>query len=307
MSTETIDDHITISGAVIERGYRSCFATSRKFYSEAAWMTANLPTAKRLAIAAVGWHLIRCLDFLDLESFDGLSLDVWKESLYELSDTLAGKCRTPQDAALADTLHRFKIPKEHLLAMMTAADSWIRTQQFETHDQLELFTAQFGGNMMAACVPILGGGESDHFTHAIQCGQAIQLTHMLANLVPNLKKHHHFYATDDVRQTGLSVTRTMMRQSSPPLKQFVRLQTARIEKLFIGGGQLISCLDFDGKRSLASLLDYYWTVFTTIRAHPDSILHPAGVLGKRTRLGLRTRHMLGTEGKSPIIGAGAVH
>ncbi|MDB4766317.1 squalene/phytoene synthase family protein [bacterium] len=306
-SIEADNDYVTITDAVIQRGYKNCITTSRKFFSSAAFMTANLPSEKRKAIAAVAWHLLRCADFLTLESFDGLSLDIWKENLNDLSDTFSGKCRTAEDAALADAVKRFQIPKEHLFEMMTAADAWIRNRKFETHEQLDLFAAKFGGSMMAAAVPILSDRSMEDFKPTIHCGQAIHLTHMLANLIPNLKQHQSFYATDDVERSGLSITRTMMRQSSPELKQFVRLQTSRIEKHFIVGGQLVNHLDFGGKRTLSSLLDYHWALFTKMRANPDSILQVGGVLNQRERLQLRTRHMMGTEGKSPIIGVSEHH
>ena len=308
MSTETIQkEFVSVTDALIERGYKNCLTTSRKFFAPAAWMTSNLPADNKKAIATIGWHLMRCFDYLELESFDGLSLDVWKERLYELSDALRGSCRCAEDAALADAVNRFGIPKEHLFEMMTAADSWSRTRQFETYQQLELFSVKFGGSMLAACAPILGADGEDYFEPAIQCGQAIHMTHMLANFVPNLKQHQAFYAAADVRKTGLSVTRTMMRQSSPELKHFVRLQTSRIQKLFDAGGQVVPLLDYGGKRTMSSLLDYYWAMFSKMRAHPDSVLQPAGVLSKREKLALRTRHLMGTEGKAPVIGESHGH
>ena len=306
-SIEADNDYVRVTDAVTQRGYKNCIAISRRIYSSAAFMTANMPAEKRKAIATIAWHLVRCVDLLTLESFDGLTLDIWKENLNDLGDSFVGKCRTAEDAALADAVKRFRIPKEHLFEMMTAADAWIRTRKFETHDQLELFAAKFGGSMMAAALPILSDSAVQDFKPTIHCGQAIHLTHMLANLVPNLKQHQSFYATDDIQRTGLSITRTMMRQSSPELKNFVRLQTSRIEKHFIAGGQVVKNLNFDGKRSLSSLLDYYWALFTKLRAHPDSILQPKGVLNQRERLQLRTRHMMGTEGKSPIIGVSDHH
>ena len=306
-SIETDTDYIEVTDAVIQRGYKNCIATSRKHYSSAVFVTNNLPAENRKAIAAVAWHLLRCTDLLTLESFDGLSLDIWKENLNDLGEIFAGKCRTAEDAALADAVNRFRIPREHLFEMMTAADSWIRTGKFQTHVQLDLFAAKFGGSMMAAAVPILSESAMEDFAPAVHCGQAIHLTHMLMNLVENLKRHQAFYAVDDVERTGLSITRTMMRQSSPELKTFVRLQTSRIEKCFIAGGQLVNHLDFGGRRSVSSLLDYYWAAFTKMRAQPDSILQPKGVLSQRERLKLRSRHMMGTEGKSPIIGVSDHH
>ena len=308
MSTATIENEfVTVTDALKERGYKNCLATSRKFFASTAWVTSNLPKDNKKAIAAISWHLMRCLDFLDLESFDGLSLDIWKERLYELSDAFCGKLRSAEDGALVDAVNRFGIPKEHLFEMMTAADSWNRTRHFATCGELELFSTKFGGSMLAACAPILGASGTDYFRPAMECGGAILMTHMLANLVPNLKQHQALYAKADVQKTGLSITRTMMRQPSPELKQFVRLQTSRIEKLFIAGGEVVPLLDFGGKRTMSSLLDYSWAVFSKIRAQPYSILEPTGVLSQREKLALRTRHLMGTEGKSPIIGVSHRH
>lgn len=308
MPTETsASEFVRVNDALIERGYKSCLTTSRKFFASTAWMTSNLPAENKKAIASLGWHLIRCIDFLDLESYDGLSLDIWKERLYELSDVFCGKCRCAEDAALADIVNRFGIPKEHLFEMMTAADSWSRTRKFETYEQMELFSEKFGGSMLAACAPIFGARGTDYFGPAIQCGAAIHMTHLLSNLVSNLKQHQAFYPEADVRKTGLSLTRTMMRQSSPELKQFVRLQTSRIQNLFVAGGEVVPLLDFGGKRTMSSLLDYSWAVFSKMRAQPDSILDPAGVLTQREKLALRTRHLMGTEGKAPIIAASHGH
>lgn len=308
MTTETTENEfVTVTDALIERGYKNCLTACRKSFASLAWMTSNLPADNKKALAALGWHLMRCLDFLDLESFDGLSLDIWKERLYELSDAFCGKCRCAQDAALVDAVNRFAIPKEHLFEMMTAADSWSRTRKFTTIQDLELFSAKFGGSMLAACAPVLGARGTDYFEPAIKCGQAIHMTHMLANLVPNLKQHQALYADADVRKTGLSLTRTMMRQSCPELKHFVRLQTSRIEKLFVAGGEVVPLLDFGGRRTLSSLLDYSWALFSKMRAHPDSILEPTGLLSQREKLGMRTRHLMGTEGKAPVIGTSHGH
>lgn len=304
MAIDTNDqDYLTVTDAIVDRGYKNCVAACRRYFPSLAWMTSNLPTPKRHAVAALSWHLMRCVDLLDLESSDGLSLDIWREVLNDFSETLAGKCRCCEDAALVDTIHRCGVPKEHLFEMLTAADAWTRTRKFDTFEQLDLFTAKFGGSMMAACVPVFSDPPLEHFERSLACGQAIELTHALANLVPCLKQHQFFFCVDDVKQTGLDMTRTMMRKSSPELKQFVRLQASRIEKKFIIGGQLVPMLDFDGQRTLKSLLDYWWAVFAQMRSNPDSVLHPGGVLSHGEKLKLRARHLMGIEGKSPVIGS----
>jgi phytoene synthase len=241
---------------------------------------------------------------LDLESVSGLSLDVWTEIRDELDDALAGRLQSSTHAALLDTLNRFDFPREHLFEMLNAADWWIRNRGCETFDQTSVFAARLGGSMMAACACVLGmrpGGE----VPAIECGQAIQLTQMLAHLVSDLKEQKSYLAREDYAQCGVDTARIKMRQPSPEFRHFVRQYTARIEQLFLDGGQLTAHLDFGGARTVSSILDYHWKMFCKIRAEPELILVSPSVMTRHDKFKLRTRHLLGLEGKAPVICHGA--
>ena len=301
------ENELATNGAILSRGYKSCKSACRVAFADFSWATSNLPQKQRHGLYALGNFLIECIDLLDLESVSGLSLDVWQEIRDDLDDALAGHPATPTQVALLDTVTQFEIPKEYLFEMLGAADWWIRNRGCQTFDETSVFAARFGGSMMAACASVLGVTRSGHAAAAIQCGQAIHLTQMLANLVSDLKEQKSYLAREDYADCGVDTARIKMRQERPELRHFIRQYSARIEKLFLEGGQLTAHLDFGGVRTVSSILDYHWKMFCKIRTQPQLILDPNGVMTRQDKFKLRTRHALGLEGKSPVIAHGDAH
>lgn len=301
------NDELVMNDATLSRGYKSCKSACRAAFGDFVWATSNLPQQQRYGLFALGNFLIECIDLLDLESVSGLSLDVWQEIRDDLDDTLAGRPAAPTQAALLDAVTRFEIPKEHLFEMLNAADWWIRNRGCQTYEQTAVFAARFGGSMMAACTSVLGVTRPGHEAAAIQCGQAIHLTQMLAHLVSDLKEQKYYLACEDYANCSVDTARIKMRQASPEFRHFVRQYTSRIEKLFLEGGQLTAHLDFGGVRTVSSILDYHWKMFSKIRTQPELILEPQGVMTRQDKFRLRTRHVLGLEGKAPVIAHGNGH
>jgi len=284
----------------LDQGFKNARSAVRSYFRDTTWVTRNLPVVKRKELDALASHLVRCLDLLDLESTEGLPLDIWKEIRDELSDTLCGKFQTAEQAALAHVMSHNQIPKQFLFDMINAADSWIRFRKFDTWEQLETFASNLGGSAMVAACKVVGvkpGFEEE----ALECGKAVFLTQRLANCVFDLKANRNFMAQEDLDRFGLEVHRLKMRQSCPELKQFVRFNIARIEKLYRNGAGLVSQLEFGGARTLTSLLGMHWRMLTRMRIEPESIFSADGVLTRRDWLGLKSRHLLGLEGGVPFL------
>lgn len=298
---------LVMGDATVEHGYKICKSACRAAFGDFVWAASNLPQQQRHGLFALGNFLVECIDLLDLESVSGLSLDVWEEIRDDLADALAGQPASPTHAALLDAVTRFNVPQEHLFEMLGAADWWIRNRGCQTFDQTALFAARLGGSMMAACTSVLGVTRPGHEAAAIQCGQAMHLTQMLAHLVSDLKEQKYYLAREDYADCGVDTARIKMRQASPELRHFVRQYTARIEQLFLEGGQLTAHLDFGGVRTVSSLLDFHWKMFSKIRTQPELILAPQEIMTRQEKFKLRTRHVLGLEGKAPVIAHGDVH
>ena len=292
---------IEINSSVLERGYKMCSAAAKLEFGPYTWVASNLPGPRRRGIAALMNHMARCIDLTDLESSDGLPLDIWSEIRDDLSDAFLDEYTTADLAALVDTTRKFDVPKQYFFDMLDGVDVWIRNREFPTYDELEVFAGRVGGSAMAAAIPIMGHVKEGYEVSATKAGQAVFLTQLLANLVPNLKLNKPFLAQDDMEDTEVVVHRLKMRQAGKELRYLVRLYASRIEKLFYDGGHVVDYLDFDGRRSVTSLLAVHWAMLLKMKREPESVLERDGVLSKRDLFKLKAKHVLGTEGKIPII------
>ncbi|MDA7912000.1 squalene/phytoene synthase family protein [bacterium] len=297
----TSPNHIQLNSNAIERGYRSCRGAGRRYFKSQIWTSVNLPRDQRRALDAVLFNLMRTLDLLDLESADGRSLDVWFEVRDDLSDAFRGQCTSVELAALVDASRRFKIPKQFIFDPLRGADLWIRNQKFETFGELESFCSYVGGSSLVSAMPILGVIKPDFEVSAIECGKAIMLTQLLANCVNDMKRNKTYLAQDDMSQCELDIPRLKLRRTSPSLVHFVRLYASRIEKMFFRAKHLAEYLDFDGKRTLKSLLAIHWQMLLKMQLTPETILSELGVLNRQERLALQSRHLLGLERDIPIF------
>jgi phytoene/squalene synthetase len=294
------DTNCTFQQVDLEAGYRNCHLAVNKTFANMRWMVSNLPGSQRRDLDPLLYHLITIIDLLDLQSADGLSLDIWRECRNDLNQAFAGNCNSRELAALMDVAQRFQIPKQLLFDPLTGADLWIRQHRFATYVELEAFVAKVGGAMMAAMVPVLGFIKPGYEGPAVACGKGIMLTQLLANFVRDSKNSHVYLAEEDLESCEIEIHRVKLRKPMETLKHLVRLYCWRIEKLLNHGSQLLGHLDFDGRRSVTSLLGWTWTTMNQMRVNPDSILNESGVLTRHDLFRLKAKHFLGLEGRLPF-------
>lgn len=299
--TEAVRNRIEVDTEAIEQGYKNCRAVVKKKLKSLYWVTGNLSSDKRHAIDALLWHLIQSLELLDLESPNRLPLDVWSDVRADVSDAFLDQCTCVELAALVDAARKYSIPKQYLFDMLNGSDTFIRDRKMETYDHVIPFAYRLGGATMAAAVSVLGVTKPGYEVSAIKCGKAVALTQMLASCVTHMKQKKHLLAEEDFEECEIVIHRLKMRQGGPPWKNFVRLYCSRIEKLFYEGGKVINYLDFDGQRTVKSLLGLHWKMLMNMRLDPEVALSEDGVLTKREMLGLRSRHLMGIEGNVPVI------
>ena len=299
--TEAVRPRIELNQAAVEHGYRNCRLKVRKVFHPYLWVAGNLPNNKKKSLETVLWHLIQCVDLFDLESPNHLPLDVWSDVRADLSDAFLDQFTSEELAALVDTVRKHNIPKQFLFDMLDGADFWIRDRRFGTYEELKVFAYRMGGAPLLAMVPILGITKPGYEVFAIRCGQAMFLTQLLANCVQNLKHNKSFLAVEDLDDCGIVIHRLKLRKGDENWTNLVRLYGSRIEKLFYEGGELINHLDFDGVRTIKSILAIHWKMLMNMTVDPNRALSEEGVLSKSELFLLRSRHLMGMEGNIPFL------
>ena len=301
MSTKEARTHIEITSNTLAQGDRICRNSVKHSFSKYSWVCGNLPGEQTRATNAIINHLVRVIDYLDLESADGLPLDVWCEFRDDLSDAFQGNFVSEELYSLAYYAQKFSVPRQFFFDQLNGVDQWIRTREFQTFEDVLVFGYQMGGAPLLASIPVMGFVKKGYEEAATKAGQAVFLTQVIANIVRDVKLNKIFVAKTDIEETELSISRIKVRRSSPELKHLVRLYGSRIEKLMYEGGELVKYLDFDACRTFKSLLTIHWTMLMKMRLDPDVVLNPDGILTRGELFKLKARHLMGLEGNVPIF------
>ncbi len=300
MATQETRPKLIVDEGTLTAGNRICKAAVRPFFKDYLWIIGNLPGDRQMALYALLNHVIRVADYLDLESTDGLPLDVWCEFRDDLSDAFTGQYVSADLFALVDACRRYNVPREYLFDILAGVDLWIRTRRIDTYEDLLNFTYRLGGAAMAASIPIVGFVREGYEQPAYHAGQAILMTQLLAHIVHNMKLNKYFFAQDDIAETELSISRIKVRQPHPGIKHLVRLYGSRIEKLMLQAAELLAYLDYDARRSFTSLLAVHWEMLMRMRVNPFLVLEKDGVMDHRKMFEFKMRHVLGLEGNLPF-------
>lgn len=285
----------------IERGYKACRRRVKKELKNWVWLVSNVGGDNKKGVNALLAQFLDTLELLDLDSPDGASLGVWKEVQEDLANAFAGEPTKPELLALVDACQRYDVDKQHIFEPIQAVDEWIVKREFKTFQQLEAFCDSFGGSMVAALAPVLGVVKQDYSPAAIACGKVVMLTQILANCVVDMKHNRNFLAKQDLEDCAVDVARIKLRKPTQEFRHLVRLYTSRIDKMFLEAGQLVSCMDFDGRRSLSSLLAVCWKLASKMKREPDSVLSAEGVLTSGEKFAMRSKHVLGMDHKLAFV------
>ena len=292
---------VEAQGEALDLGRKACRKHVKKDLKSWSWLLSNVGGDNKKGVYALLNQFLHTAEMLDLESSDGKVLEVSKEILKDVSDAFAGDCATPELAALVDTCNRYGVDQQYFFKPMEAADGWVTKRKFDTFEQLETFCASFGGSMIAALAPVIGVVKDDYEHAAIACGKAVMLTQILANCVSDMKANRNFLAKEDLADCEVDISRLKMRQPTEQFKHLVRLYTSRVEPMYHEAGHLVSCMDFDGKRSLTSLLSVCWKMVSNMKLDPSCVLSADGVLSKGDKFSLRSKHLLGMDTKLSFV------
>ena len=288
-------------GETLDLGYKSCRRQVKKNLKSWDWLISNVGGDNKKGVYALLNHFLQMNDLLDLDSPDGQVLSVSKEISQELSNAFNGNYATPELAALVNACKRYEVDKEFLFKTIEATDGWMAKREFETFEQLESFCESFGGSMVASLAPVIGVLHQLYEPAAVSCGKAVMLTQILANCVNDMKHNRNFLAKQDLAECDVDISRLKMRKPTDQFKHLTRLYTSRIEPMYKEAGKLVARLDFDGKRTLTSLLALNWKMLSAMKFDPNCILSADGVLSKSDKFSLRSKHLLGMDTKLPFV------
>jgi phytoene synthase len=280
---------VTATGGQIEASYAACRCLVRRAGSNFPAGFRLLPAAQRRAMDALYAFMRHSDDLADDRPDDRPSasareaLDQWRS---DLDDSLRADgppvFRSPQAAALlpalADAVRRFRIPPEHLRAVLEGVEMDLDRPRFEDFAALAGYCQRVASAVGLACIHIWGFRGPEAFGPARDAGIALQLTNILRDLKEDAAAGRVYLPLDDLRQCDYSVEELQRGVTGPAFRHLMELEIGRAEQFYRTGATLLDWLTPPGQRLFGMMMATYRALLRQIARRPEDVF--------RRRIGL---------------------
>jgi phytoene synthase len=291
----------------LAQSYAYCRRLSRRAHSSFYASFWLLPPTKRCAMHAL-YAFMRYTDDL---GDSGLPVPQRRAALHRwrrlLDDALAGRfdAREPDLAAvatdalgrpllpaLADSVRRFSIPREHLHAVIDGQEMDLEAVRYETFAQLSGYCEKVASAVGLACIHVWGVRGDAALEPARKCGIAFQLTNILRDLREDSQRGRVYLPAEDLRQCGYSADELARGVVNDRFRALVALEVARAEQLYRDAAELCPALDRDGRRIFGMMHHTYRQLLETIAGRVDELLRCRVRLSRWQKLRIAARWIL---------------
>jgi phytoene synthase len=175
------------------------------------------------------------------------------------------RCEDPRWLALADTMQRYPIPVEPLLAILEGVALDLDPVEVPDFAALLRYCRLVAGSVGLMLGPVLGAPAGALRAPGVRLGVAMQLTNVLRDIGEDLDAGRLYLPADELARFGLDRAALEARQATSNFRRFMAFQVARARRWFHSGGQVASLFPSDGSRLTVRLLQ------TTYAAILDAI------------------------------------
>ena len=181
--------------------YEYCAARTRRAASNFYWGFRLLTPERRRSLCAV-YAFCRAAD--DIADEPGATPDPerllarWRA---ELDAVYAGRPRHPIGVALADTVERFAIAREHFEAVITGVETDLRRDRYETWEgDLAEYCHRVASSVGLIAIEIFGYQNPSARQYAVHLGLAFQLTNILRDVAEDARRGRIYLPREDLRR-----------------------------------------------------------------------------------------------------------
>jgi phytoene synthase len=294
----------------VAASYRFCRDMARRSRSSFYASFLLLPRAKQQAMCALYAFMRHTDDLGDSE----LPADVRAESLSrwrtQFAEALAGRLQPHASAkqaigenhpdhrglallpALADTVARYRIPPEHLEAVIDGQVMDLRPARYETFDELVVYCQKVASAVGLACLHVWGFRDPAALVPAEKCGIAFQLTNILRDLEEDLGRGRIYLPLEDLRACDYRPEDLFARQADGRFLRLVALEVERTRALYDEAAQLAHWLEPEGQRIFGMMNAVYRRLLEKVQLQAPQLLEQRVRLGGFEKLAIGLRWFL---------------
>jgi 15-cis-phytoene synthase len=197
--------------------------------------TLLLPPAKRPFVHAL-YGFARYADEIvdDLastltDSEKAAHLDEWGAKF--LVDLDAGDSGDPICRAVVDTVQRWNIPRAHFEAFLHSMAMDLTVTEYADYDALYEYVYGSAAVIGLQMVPILEPSSDAAYDYAMDLGVAFQLANFIRDIAEDLDRGRLYMPLADLVQFGLTREDLERRVVTPPIRELLKFEIARVRRL----------------------------------------------------------------------------
>lgn len=210
------------------------------------WFASRfLPQEKRRA-AQAAYAFCRIGDDIVDRAMEGVplaevrsALDRWKHQLDRPTDPVA--------VAFMAVRAEYGIPRETVLDLFEGLEMDLAPARFPTWDALERYCYHVAGTVGLIVAPILGCRDEGALPHAVQLGNAMQLTNILRDVAEDAAMGRLYLPLDDLQRFGVDPESVFAVQPVGDFQGLMRFEIARARALYAASRDGVPALDLSGQ------------------------------------------------------------
>lgn len=265
----------------LKDAYRHCEQIAHASASSFIWSFRLLPREQRLAMCALYAFSRQTDDIADSDQSAGVrraQLEAWR---CDLHDALNGNCQSPLWRAVHDTTVRFAIPHEYLVAIVDGVAMDLLPPCYDTFEDLNDYCYHVASAVGLACIHIFGFEDDRAEKLAETCGVAFQLTNILRDLSEDASQGRVYLPRKELAEFDCHPNDFRQREINSPIRELVRFQIARAERLYDEAAPLASLLHPRGRRAFVLMFSTYRTLLSEIKRRDGDVFTHRVRLGSR--------------------------
>lgn len=249
--------------AALQKAYRRCAAVTREHSRSFHLASALLPEEKRSAVRALYAFCRTVDDIVDRPTAAerDASLDYWRGQVQAASNTDQDD---PVAAAWADTLLRYRIPRQYALQLIDGVARDLTQSRYATFDDLSTYCYGVASTVGLMSMHIVGFESNEAVPYAIKLGVALQMTNILRDVGEDYRNGRIYLPRDEMEAFGISESSLASGVVTDKWREFMRFHIARTRDLYSQAWPGIRMLEREGRLAIAAAGSLYRGILDVI-------------------------------------------
>jgi phytoene synthase len=237
-----------------------------------------LPAEKRRAIEAV-YHFARRGD--DITDSHLTREEAAREiAAYRsaLDECFAGRGATPELRALAESVERFKIPRQPFEDLILGLEMDLSGTRYRTFEELSLYCYRVASTIGLISIEIFGYRNPSARQYAVNLGKALQMVNILRDLESDARRGRLYLPEEDLNRFSVKPDEIMESRYTDSLIELLQFECDRARGFFERARAALAPEDRRAMIAAEIMGAIYWRVLGRIRARRYN------VFGERVRI-----------------------